>query len=385
MRKRILKNTIIISALFVSSINFAFAAPSISSTSGTFAHGQSVTINGSGFGIKNTAAPWQWDNFESGTVGQRLTTQGYAEYDGTGAGTFPVYSMTKAYGQGTKSVYHPLVAGVEDFRDAGKAGLNSLEMYYSVMVYWENPSGVQSGNPVIKLVRANSTTPSGSACFYNSTAGTGCRPHFYITMRTNGGADDGGLDTGYTFNNTQLADANEIGFGSYNGYVNLNKDNWHRVEVYMKLSNPVGTANGAFESWLDGVQEYNVTNTITRDSDLAGKNLDSFMLPVMVSENAMNLNFYADDVYVDKTISRVEICSGSTWDARGKCEVQVPSAWSSEGTSITAAINQGAFTESSNQYLYVVDSTNTANEAGYQITFGSDVIAPTSPSGLSVN
>ena len=186
MRKHITKKFLILAAILVLPF-LALAAANISSTNGTFTHGQSVTVSGSGFGAKTTSTPWQWDNFEGGTVGQRLTTQGYVEYDGTGNGTFPVYSTTKAYGQGTKSVYHPLVAGVEDFRDAGKAGLNSLEMYYSVMVYWENPSGVQSGNPVIKLVRANSTTPGGSECFYNSTAGTGCRPHFYITMRTIGG------------------------------------------------------------------------------------------------------------------------------------------------------------------------------------------------------
>lgn len=48
------------------------AAPSVTGTSGTFTSGQSVTISGSSFGTKTTAAPIKWTSFEEGVNGDRL-------------------------------------------------------------------------------------------------------------------------------------------------------------------------------------------------------------------------------------------------------------------------------------------------------------------------
>lgn len=47
----------------------SLAAPSVSSTSGTFSHGNSVTISGSSFGSKSTAAPVKYDDFDGGVAG----------------------------------------------------------------------------------------------------------------------------------------------------------------------------------------------------------------------------------------------------------------------------------------------------------------------------
>ena len=67
--KKILKTILIISIIFP---NIVFGAPSISGVSGTIVDGQSVTISGSGFGIKMDAAPILWENFDSGTNGQAI-------------------------------------------------------------------------------------------------------------------------------------------------------------------------------------------------------------------------------------------------------------------------------------------------------------------------
>jgi hypothetical protein len=50
----------------------AAAGLAVSSITGTVSHGATVTLNGSGFGTKPTAAPLKFDNFEAGTVGQEL-------------------------------------------------------------------------------------------------------------------------------------------------------------------------------------------------------------------------------------------------------------------------------------------------------------------------
>src|SRR5574343_493704 len=82
------------------------AAPSISGVSGTVSSGQSVTIAGSGFGSKSSAAPMKWDTFESGTVGQNLGTPTvgtawdlYTAYDNQE----PKYSSTFVRTGSTKS------------------------------------------------------------------------------------------------------------------------------------------------------------------------------------------------------------------------------------------------------------------------------------------
>jgi hypothetical protein len=92
-----------------------------------------------------------------------------------------------------------------------------------------------------------------------------------------------------------------------------------------------------------------------------------------------NPSFDFDDIYVDDTRSRVEICTGSTWAAKGACEVQIPhTSWGD--TTLQITVNQGAFADSSTAYLYVVDADGVANTNGEEITFGvgeSDTTAPT--------
>ncbi len=76
-----------------------------------------------------------------------------------------------------------------------------------------------------------------------------------------------------------------------------------------------------------------------------------------------------DDVFIDFTMARVEICDHATWDdtIQKHCEIQLPTAWSD--TEITATINQGSLPDG-DYYLFVVDEDNVAS-TGYPITFGS--------------
>lgn len=93
-----------------------------------------------------------------------------------------------------------------------------------------------------------------------------------------------------------------------------------------------------------------------------------------------------DDVYLNFTQARVEICNSSTWTTRSQCEIQPVSVWGT--TSITTPINQGAFAVATPVYLYVVDSTGAVNSTGYPVVIEqrvTDTIPPErsngSPSG----
>ena len=148
------------------------------------------------------------------------------------------------------------------------------------------------------------------------------------------------------------------------------------IHFYKKLSSPAGTANGIAGIWVDGQGSSYRTSQTTRNSGQTFQ-LDAVLLGTM--DGAASPGDYyidVDDVYIDNTLSRIEICSGATWANRGTCEVQIPSAWST--SSVTATIRQGAFADSSTNYIYVVDAAGAANSSGLEITFGeSDTPTPT--------
>lgn len=93
-----------------------------------------------------------------------------------------------------------------------------------------------------------------------------------------------------------------------------------------------------------------------------------------------NYDVYIDDVYVDSTPARVEVCKESTWATRKHCEIQPATAWGT--SSITIVANAGTLDAGTN-YLYVVDSANTANTNGVGVTVGNgaDTTAPSRSAG----
>lgn len=79
-------------------------------------------------------------------------------------------------------------------------------------------------------------------------------------------------------------------------------------------------------------------------------------------------NFYGyDDIYIDFTQARVEICDSSSWIDRTHCEIQIPQTWSS--TAITFKVNRGSFGSSETVYICVVDTSGNVSN-GYTVQFG---------------
>jgi hypothetical protein len=76
---------------------------------------------------------------------------------------------------------------------------------------------------------------------------------------------------------------------------------------------------------------------------------------------------YVDDVYVDNTRKRVELCSGGpVWANRGECSPQPAVTWSDSTISISA--NTAGFISGSSAYFYVVGTDGDAIGSGYLIT-----------------
>ena len=110
---------------------------------------------------------------------------------------------------------------------------------------------------------------------------------------------------------------------------------------------------------------------------------------------------YLADIYIYYTAQRVLISNASTLENSTTLrEIQIPSAWADDGKTngsiITAEVNQGGFADGQDVWLYVFDQYGTPSDQnsgvsgtqGYHIQFAGnsgDNVAPSTPSGLSVN
>ena len=166
---------------------------------------------------------------------------------------------------------------------------------------------------------------------------------------------------GYIFTQNGSEFANH---GSVDGEVN---NTWQRIDQWIVISTP-DVANGRYDYYIDNVLRRSSGNYATCSSAASnGCQIDSWISPNYVNKTT-TITFWIDDLYVDNTQARVELCSGSSWANRGNCNIQIPSAW--HETSITATVNTGAFSESDTAYLYVVDANGDANADGYAVTIG---------------
>jgi len=380
-----MKNWIIFLCITVLFPTSAFSAPSISGPpSGTVAHGNSIVISGTGFGTKSPAAPLKWDNFEAYTVGNSIFSgTGFTRQAGDGVST-PYIRNDQAYGQGAKSArmdYYPSYGAGNYGSQFPQAGVslsgNPLEVYMSYKMRFTRTGGTEqnSGFP-FKLSRGNGGEP------YTGT------PRFYKTI---GGGNLGEEVTwgnmGYVTAGTTTVSMWEWPNG--NAKAGNRSDRWDREEFYYRLSNPAGTANGAYLQSTNGNLNTSAwNNVVTRPSGVSTGLTNVITVFDGMDQFWANYSVWMDDFYLDITRARVEICTGSTWANKGPdCEIQIPTTWST--TSIGVTVNQGAFaTGSTTRYLYIVDSTGAANVNGQAITFGSsggDTTAPSIPANLTAN
>ena len=89
-------------------------------------------------------------------------------------------------------------------------------------------------------------------------------------------------------------------------------------------------------------------------SDLEGnyRYIDAAVMPFYIGSGAGDYAFYYDDIYIDETLARIELCDNETWNNRQKCEMQIPQTWNDN--TITFKANQGTFQNTQTAYLGVL-------------------------------
>lgn len=333
----------------------AYAAPTPTGVSGTVQHGQQITISGTLFGTKTTAAPELWDTVDNISAysavadGATIPTGGanpWADNSPFDPGKVKMETTDSMRHAHSSKMYKGLAASLGASLDGRRIANETGSVYLS---WWMKPSGSFPGSSTsAKILRLADSVDNETRTL------TWDIDNSYIYIPPNSG---GCYD------------------GDWYSLPGLSANTWHHFAIYFNSSSKVYTAY------------INDSQVMTYNWASAGCSAVSFDEVWRLGwDGTPSFTFWMDDIYVDNTASRVEICTNSTWTARGACEVQIPSAWSA--SSITATVNQGAFANGATAYLYVVDSTGAVNTSGLPVAFGTTqadttppVISGGSPSG----
>lgn len=336
--------------------SFVLAAPDISNISGNLSDGNEIVLSGSDFGIRgdynNLGDTWRGGDFLSFRFKDFEDNQ--IESDGFYLGMNDSYNI-QSIGNRAGSNYY----GRASYGSAEERVWHSVDMALSPSTVYSTfwfmmPPDTQSGK------------------FFRIYFGSGLNDIYLST----------GCDGRQIRGSSECAGVVEWGTGPSFG-----DNTWHRVEVLIDNL-------GNISIYMDGELAWNYNNWTTGGSCSWSPNGHTMDFPNMIDEPGefrcashptWEGSYNYDDIFLDFTQARVEICNGSTWATRGICEIQIPKIWNA--SSISFLMNQGAMVPASNKYLYVVNSTGSVNSSGYLITIGegeTDIIAPGAPSGLSV-
>ena len=336
---------------------------SISGTSGTWSHGGSVTISGSGFGSKSPAAPTVWDDC-SGTDPTDLWSGCWPNAGGSECTyrtaqrsiSMPHSRITK-YMAGAHSPYTAFNQGYNVGPFKNRSDVSSFPKYS----FWSfrfrcDDNWVFGGDDNFKLYGFS----SGNGTVYNL-------PHnWYIEAQ-----NDPFLNTSnnghWHYNDDDTSPPTLNPSNGYDGAMsNPMAGNWKQVEIELLISDDT---DGAFKTWWNGVLGLNYSGARTDNyAGVSGSNRCDGPCGYGGHGNSNNWRYFAD-IYHDRSFSRVVLGNNASYTSCTVREMQIPSAWA-DG-SISATVNLGAFGDSGTAYLYVVDSTG-APSASHAITIGAD-------------
>jgi len=317
--------------------------PYITGASGNVVHGNSITISGGNFGSKSQAAPYKYDDFEDGSLGETIG-DGWYTWSNI-SGKEPIYSdaQTRASGIAEQTAY--LQHDVAYNSTLGVTGLNwgyDHEAYLSCW-YYCTTAGAESRN--FKIL-----------AFRGGAAGDWDGPDIRADMYPN-------TDSGHAY----VADCSKALIAqdwSLGG--NLMENGWHRVELWAHMGTSSSSDNdGICNGWRDLSSWWVIEDF---EYDFSTQDFDNIYFAAYFATDegtpTPQMWWYWDEIYIDTTQSRVEMGDASTWNGCTHREIQIPSSWS--GDSITATVNRGSFSTGT-AYLYVVDSDGNVSP-GYEVT-----------------
>lgn len=365
--------------------NLCFGAPAVTSVTGVLLDATTITISGSGFGTKATAAPLKWDDFESGTLGA-VVGNGWALTRGYNAGatgftpSWPTYSNTVLRTGSSRSVKHP-------FEDQGFTCPDPEGCEWSNSYGLTGDSGfpanvnLDSGTftsgltfPVLYIdfwyyINNDPVEPRNIKIFRIHTGENGT-PNSYLNIYCSGNSDE--MRFGGDGGDADVYNHCDFGCGPLptRDLATFWTNQWRHIQAYL-VESSAGVQDGKAQIYTDYVNDPSDNTFMTRTGsthwntvwigNYIGKGSEAWC----PNSYTKNHYVYTDDAYIDTTPARIEIGDNISYSACTHREIQIPTAWSS--SSISATIHKGSFASVSGQYLFVVDGTNTPS-TGFQLT-----------------
>lgn len=307
--------------------------------------GTTISIAGANFGTKAVAEPMIWDDMESGSFDGAWQSSGQISIDGAA----PVQRTAASNYCGFANMGSTDPAGGTGW--AYFTGPNAQVAESWFVQYWFmldddfdwGTSGYGGGDENLANVK-----------FFRMWSPENIDENF--VMAVHGWAGSGRV--AYSVENVT-----DDGGGYWQAEAhNWDKGVWHLLQFEYRESS-INVNDGVIRVWLDGQLELENTGLKTRE---AYANLKRpFIVGFYDSwndEGADRDGFYIDDVYVDRSWSRVEIGDNSTYTACSTREVLIPSSWSTNSIEVNASY--GGFQSGNSVYLFVTDSNGNRSE-GY--------------------
>jgi hypothetical protein len=361
-------------ALLIASAS-ALGTPTVQQVSGTLDHNGSITISGSGFGSKATAAPWVWDN----ASGSQLTNiWGGAWPDalpGYNTGYYPpMRGVSPPHSHDTR-----MIAGAHAANTGANSGymvimFKSLQLPSFPCTFYA--SWYQLADSQWHFGGDNNFKTFDYSYGGNPYSTTGSWYTVYGPPHP-----DSATDTGVQWVSGVTAPLMNPDVNGHNAWwssaVNPMAGKWSKVEIAFKATDQndgyiTVWENGKKVMWYKGPTDNYPTKLRTIGVGGYGR----------MQGYTTNWRYF-DDVYVDTTLQRVVLADASTLSNASIVEVQIPVAWS-DG-SITATVNLGKFSQGQTAYLFVVDASGTPSAAGVAVKAGGTATAPSPPTSFAVH
>ena len=344
------------------------AQPLLMRVDSTFAHGAELTVEGGCFGERAQPAPLLFDDAEHAYTDVREGADvpvGEA-YPFLSVGGAMHFATTSRPLRGV-STAHYVAYGAEHksnffrARDYNPDGLGHghPEFYVSWLTRIDTASAAMAS---AKLLRLWAGDHNGRTYRLNWTT-----EHLtYAYAEDQGTAADRYASTTHEF---------VVDWDTWDGEEALTE--WHRQELYFRQSSGPDVADGRLLMTTDGRIEHDLTIPTWRAEQSAPPDAISTRprfgndppnrIGVIGFDPSVPVGDYIaelDDIYIDATRARVELCDTATWSTRAgaHCELQPSRAWSD--ARITVQMNRGALEDG---WLYVVRGDAAVNEAGFRV------------------
>ena len=323
------------------------AGLTVSSGGGGYAHGDLVTITGSGFGTRAQPKPLLWAPADGsinpsslGVVTSWTETQAveYAAGEGAfGGGAIKASDSSGSWTAGIIAsgvVWNSYGQRMYCFRRVKQNFDITADLNWKIIRFW--PAAITTPDWFIQAGNAN------------------------LNVEGIDGSDTYPYDPGIT---SPISGGN---IAAVRGTVNT----WKTEQILMRANSAASAYDGEFYHYVLGSGLVGVLPHTTYTSKTirlrSGDGETDMTLAYPVHAVKANTTFpsdyrhWTDDVYLDTHWSRVMIGDSATYSACTFLAPQPPTAWAD--TSVTVSLNLDGFPSGSTRYLHVIDDTNTVRQ-----------------------